>query len=111
MGQVACPVVHQLPPTFEQVRRRIGCLDLVLDPMRQCRLHNLSWMIGFLVNLIEEITASMWVGYEIGRAHAMEKSRAKILYNEVCHLPSVVGALRPLRNRKELDQCVMENVL
>ena len=28
---------------------------------------------GFLVNVIAEIAVSMWIGYEIGGAHAMEK--------------------------------------
>lgn len=58
---------------------------------------------GFLVNVITQIRESMWVGYEIGGAHAMEKLRAKIMYTEVSRLPSVVGTLKPLRNRTELD--------
>ena len=58
---------------------------------------------GFLVNVIAQIRESMWIGYEIGGAHAMEKLRAKIMYTEVSRLPSVVGALKPLRNRTELD--------
>ena len=58
---------------------------------------------AFLVNVIAEIAVSMWIGYEIGGAHAMEKLRAKIMYTEVSRLPSVVGALKPLRNRTELD--------
>ena len=66
---------------------------------------------GFLVNVIADIAVSMWIGYEIGGAHAMEKSRAKIMYNYVRRLPSVVGALRSLRNRGELDQWIIENVV
>ena len=61
---------------------------------------------SFLVNVIAEIAASMWVGYEIGGAHAMGKSRAKIMYTPVSRLPSVVGALRSLQNRNELDRWV-----
>ena len=34
---------------------------------------------GFLVNVVAEIAVSMWIGYETGGAHAMEKSRAKIM--------------------------------
>jgi len=66
---------------------------------------------GFLVNVIAEIVVSMWIGYEIGGAHAMEKSRAKIMYNDVRRLPSVVRALRSLRNRNELDQWIIENLV
>lgn len=61
---------------------------------------------GFLVNVIAEIAVSMWIGYEIGGAHAMGKSRAKIMYAQVPRLPSVVGALSSLRNRGELDRWV-----
>ena len=65
---------------------------------------------GFLVNVIAEIAVSMWIGYEIGGAHAMEKSRAKLMYNDVRSLPSVVGALRSLRSRNELDLWIRTNV-
>ena len=61
---------------------------------------------GFLVNVIAEIAVSMWIGYEIGGAHAMGKSRAKIMYAQVPRLPSGVGALSSLRNRGELDRWV-----
>ena len=61
---------------------------------------------GFLVNVIAEIAVSMWIGYEIGGAHAMGKSRAKIMYAQVSRLPSVVSALSSLRNRGELDRWV-----
>lgn len=66
---------------------------------------------GFLVNVIAEIAVSMWIGYEIGGAHAMRKSRAKIMYKEVRGLPSVVHALRSLHSREALDQWVIANVL
>ena len=65
---------------------------------------------AFLVNVIAEIAVSMWIGYEIGGAHAMEKTRAKIRYNQVGRLPSVVGALESLRSRSELDQWIIEHV-
>ncbi|MDE0554055.1 MAG: hypothetical protein OXI24_07575 [Candidatus Poribacteria bacterium] len=65
---------------------------------------------GFLVNVIAEIAVSMWVGYEIGGAHAMQKARAKIMYNEVRRLPSVVGALETLHTRYELDRWIMRNI-
>ena len=65
---------------------------------------------GFLVNVIAEIAVSMWIGYEIGGAHAMEKSRAKIMYSQVGRLPSVVGALKTLRNRNELDAWIIRYV-
>ena len=58
---------------------------------------------AFLVHVIAEISVSMWIGYEIGGAHAMAKSRAKIMYNEVRPLPSVVGALKSLCSRNQLD--------
>lgn len=65
---------------------------------------------GFLVNVIAEIAVSMWIGYEIGGAHAMEKSRAKIMYSQVGRLPSVVGALETLRSRNELDAWIARYV-
>ena len=65
---------------------------------------------GFLVHVISKIAVSMWIGYEIGGAHAMEKSRAKIMYNEVGPLPSVVGALTRLRNRSQLDVWITSNI-
>ena len=66
---------------------------------------------GFLVNVIAQIVVSMWIGYEIGGAHAMRKSRAKIVYREVGRLPSVVGALESLRSRSDLDHWITRNVL
>ena len=66
---------------------------------------------GFLVNVTAEIVVSMWIGYEIGGAHAMQKSRAKIMYEEVGRLPSVVGALESLRNHAALDRWIIKYVL
>ena len=61
---------------------------------------------GFLLNVIREIGTSMWIGYEIGGAHAMGKLQAKIMYELVGRLPSVVDVLPSLRNRNELDSWV-----
>ena len=65
---------------------------------------------GFLVNVIAEIAVSMWVGYEIGGAHAMQKSRAKIMYRQFGRLPSVVGALKTLHSRADLDLWIKRNI-
>ena len=66
---------------------------------------------GFLVHVIAQISASMWIGYEIGGAHAMQKPRARIMYQSVGSLPSVVGALQSLQSRAALDHWVSSNVL
>ena len=66
---------------------------------------------GFLVNVIAEIAVSMWIGYEIGGAHAMQKDRAKVMYSDVGRLPSVVAALTSLRNRRELDWWIKTYIL
>lgn len=65
---------------------------------------------AFLVHVVAQIAVSMWVGYEIGGAHAMEKTRAKIMYNDVRPLPSVVRALTSLRSRNELDLWISKNI-
>ena len=69
-------------------------------------MHAIRLSDGFLLNVIPEIGKSMWIGYEIGGAHAMRKSRAKIMLEPVGNLPSVVDALRPLENRGELDRWI-----
>ena len=61
---------------------------------------------GFLVNVIPNLAVSMWVGYEIGVAHAMEKPSAKIMYSQMLGLPSVVGALSTLHSRSGLDRWI-----
>ena len=66
---------------------------------------------GFLVNVIGSIGSSMWVGYEIGGAHAVEKPRARIDYQNVTGLPSVVLALARLSSRARLDAWIRGNVL
>ena len=40
------PIIHQLPPPLEQVRPRVGGLDLVGNHVRQRRLDDLARMIG-----------------------------------------------------------------
>ena len=66
---------------------------------------------GFLVSVIPEITFSMWVGYEIGGAHAHQVPRAKIMFSPVSGMPSVVEALESLRNSSELDSWIRREVL
>ena len=66
---------------------------------------------GFLVNVVEQIRASMWIGYEIGGAHALGKTRAKLMYHSVPHLPSVVDVLHRLEDRRDLDSWIVSNVL
>ena len=66
---------------------------------------------GFLVNVVAAIRRSMWIGYEVGGAHAMGKNRAKIMYRYVTRLPSVVGVLRTLANRPALDRWIRSYVL
>ena len=76
--------------------------DYIMDAIRKSD--------GFLVHVIAEIVVSMWIGYEIGGAHAMDKSRGKIMYEAVGRLPSVVGALESLGNRNALDRWIVTNV-
>ncbi len=44
-SEVRRPLVHQQPPSLEQVRARIGRLDLVLDHVSQRRLDDLARMV------------------------------------------------------------------
>lgn len=66
---------------------------------------------GLLVSVIAAIAESMWIGYEIGGAHAMRMDLARIMHEEVGRLPSVVSALEPLRSRSALDRWIRVNVL
>ena len=66
---------------------------------------------GFLVHVRPDIGASMWIGYEIGGAHAMQKRRARIMYSTVYDLPSVVAALERLPNRDALDRWITTNIV
>ncbi len=77
--------------------------DYIMNAIRKCD--------GFLVNVIAAIRISMWIGYEIGGAHAMQKPRAKIMYDSIAGLPSVVNALERLRNRYEVDHWILKNIL
>ena len=76
--------------------------DYIMDAIRKSD--------GFLVHVIAEIVDSMWIGYEIGGAHAMNKFRAKIMYKAVGCLPSVVGALKSLGDRNALDRWIVNYV-
>ena len=64
--------------------------------------------LGFLVHVIEDITHSMWVGYEVGVAHAFGTPRARITFNAspAPALPAVVKALQPLKNHAKLDSWI-----
>ena len=63
---------------------------------------------GFLVHVIVEIATSMWIGYEVGVAHALDTPRARITYNagQRLTLPAVVGALPSLDDRNALDSWI-----
>ena len=65
---------------------------------------------AFLVHVIEQIKTSMWIGYEIGGAHAMSKARARIMSKSVINLPSVVRALPRLDNALAVDNWVRRNI-
>ena len=77
--------------------------DHIMTAIRKCD--------GFLVNVSAEIAVSMWIGYEIGGAHAMQKPRARIMHEWITDLPSVVNVLERLRDRYELDRWIRKNVL
>ena len=61
---------------------------------------------GFLVNATRQVKDSMWIGYEVGGAHASEKIMAKTIFEYCPELPSVVSALRSLKNYEELDKWI-----
>ena len=65
---------------------------------------------GFLVHVIDEIRESMWIGYEVGGAHAFNKPQAKIMFNVNVNylppLPAVVRALDSLNHRFQLDSWI-----
>ena len=68
-------------------------------------MHAIGASCGFLVHVILEIGTSMWIGYEVGVAHALDTRRARITYNagQRLTLPAVVGALPSLDDRTALD--------
>ena len=78
--------------------------DHIMNKLRQSN--------GFLVCMSPLVATSMWVGYEIGGAHAFRKSRAKITYTRSVStdLPSVVESLLPLRSRIALDRWISSQV-
>ena len=65
---------------------------------------------GFLVSVRPQIAISMWVGYEIGGAHAHSVPRAKMVFDAVGAMPSVLEAIRALRSHSELDAWIAANV-
>ena len=73
--------------------------DVTVDPGNEALPSSIMKHIhrsdGFLVNANEAIRVSMWVGYEIGGAHALQKQRAKFMRRRVV-LPSVVAVLETL---------------
>jgi len=70
----------------------------LMDRIRECN--------GFLVNVNSTITMSMWIGYEIGGAHAFSKTRAKFMPTYVPRLPSVLDDLRRLSSYTALDSWI-----
>ena len=71
--------------------------------------------VGFLVHVIDEIRHSMWVGYEVGVAHAFNKPRARIMYNvspksPAPALPAVVSVLLPLDDCAQLSAWVIAHL-
>ena len=77
--------------------------EYIMKAIRSCK--------GFLVHVVASIVDSMWIGYEIGGAHAMQMKRARIMAQKGSQLPSVVAALDPLDNTYEVDKWIRENVL
>ena len=76
--------------------------DYIMDHIRTSQ--------GFLVSVRPQIAISMWVGYEIGGAHAHRVPRAKMVFDPVPAMPSVLEAIRALRSRSELDSWIRANV-
>ena len=66
---------------------------------------------GFLVCVRQSITYSMWIGYEIGGAHANDISSAKTNFQQVRNLPSVLEVLESLESRAELDDWIRKHVI
>ena len=55
---------------------------------------------GFLVIVSVEIAVPMWIVYQIGGAHTMQKARAKIMYRPIARLRSAVEILQSLPSRR-----------
>ena len=54
VGEVLRPVIHEPPPTLEQVGTGIGGFNLVLDHVRQRRLDDLPRVVGLLGSPVPE---------------------------------------------------------
>ena len=65
---------------------------------------------GFLVHVSRPISISMWVGYEIGGAHAFGVKRARVEKSSAGLLPTVLSALEKLSNNYEVDQWIRTHV-
>ena len=65
---------------------------------------------GFLVKVRPQIAISMWVGYEIGGAHAHGVPSAKMMFSHVSGMPSVVEALKSLMSYPDLDNWIGSHV-
>ena len=53
-AQIRGPIVHQPPPTLEQIRPRVGRLGLVADHVRKRRLDHLPRVVGLLGRPVAE---------------------------------------------------------
>ena len=74
-------------------------------------MHEIQTSHGFLVNVRPQIAISMWVGYEIGGAHAHRVPSAKMTFSHVPGMPSVVEALKSLMGYQDLDDWIRSYVL
>lgn len=106
-------------PTAKELAKTIGVLgadvylaewdDNITDPGNESLpstiMEHIHRSDGFLVNANETIRVSMWVGYEIGGAHALQKPRAKFMLHWV-KLPSVVAVLETLDSGSELFEWI-----
>ena len=72
--------------------------DYIMYQIRACN--------GLLVSVTTRISVSMWVGYEIGGAHAMQKNLARYMHYNLPTLPSVVAALRPIESYSDLGNWI-----
>lgn len=61
---------------------------------------------ALLVQVIPQISASMWIGYEVGGADAFNKPLAKTMFTPVSNLPAVVDALHSLVDWPALDNWI-----
>lgn len=72
--------------------------DYIMYRIRACN--------GLLVSVTTRISVSMWVGYEIGGAHAMQKNLARYMHYNLPILPSVVAALPSIESYADLGNWI-----